>query len=188
MLGFSSSIIGNIKSEYQRLTNKHIFHITRLGSGCTITCVLDLIACAMYYLFCVYIILDYFSWDFKMLFSENALIKTKTYWPVIIQVILYALIWLVKMMMVTAYHSTTESYSHVQGNHSQEVRNVIIKDYGQKKLEVVKYVKEATGFSLEEAVNIVQNKGIIENLPIERAEKLIQTLNSIGASAEIIYT
>lgn len=64
-----------------------------------------IILCGIYYLFCMYNILTYFSWDFEMVFSDRALIVTKTYWPVIIQIVLLFFVFLVKQMMIIAYRS-----------------------------------------------------------------------------------
>ena len=62
--------------------------------------------------------------------------------------------------------------------------NVIIKYCGSSKLDVIKCIKETIEMSLVDAKNVVEGKGIIEAIPIERAELLVQKLNNIGASAE----
>ncbi|MBE6601354.1 MAG: ribosomal protein L7/L12 [Ruminococcaceae bacterium] len=60
-----------------------------------------------------------------------------------------------------------------------------MQDFGSKKLDVIKYVREATGYSLKEVKEVVESRGTIKGLPIEAAEGLVSTLNSIGASAEM---
>ncbi len=65
--------------------------------------------------------------------------------------------------------------------------NVVLKDAGASKIQVVKAVKEATGLGLKEAKELVDAapKTIKENMPKEDAEKLVETLKAAGALVEM---
>ena len=65
--------------------------------------------------------------------------------------------------------------------------NVVLKDAGASKIQVVKAVKEATGLGLKEAKELVDAapKTIKENMPKEDAEKLVDTLKAAGALVEL---
>ena len=66
--------------------------------------------------------------------------------------------------------------------------NVVLKDAGASKIQVVKAVKEATGLGLKEAKDLVDTapQTIKENLPKEEAEKLVEALKAAGALAEMV--
>ena len=66
--------------------------------------------------------------------------------------------------------------------------NVVLKDAGATKIQVVKAVKEATGLGLKEAKDLVDTapQTIKENLPKEEAEKLVEALKAAGALAEMV--
>ena len=62
--------------------------------------------------------------------------------------------------------------------------NVVLKDIGAKKLEVIKVVREVTGLGLVEAKKLVESLGTVkENVPKEEAEKMVAKLKEAGATA-----
>ena len=65
--------------------------------------------------------------------------------------------------------------------------DVILKNPGASKLNVIKVVRAATGLGLKEAKDIVDNapKTLKEAISKEDAEKLIAELKEAGAEAEI---
>ena len=65
--------------------------------------------------------------------------------------------------------------------------DVILKDAGASKLNVIKVVRAATGFGLKEAKDLVDNcpKTIKEAISKEDAEKLVAELKEAGAVAEL---
>lgn len=104
--------------------------------------------------------------------------------PVI--VILAMVIFLaVKIKGIASSSATPNRVSTANSDYSGPRKGVIIKDFGSKKLEVIKYIREATGCGLKDAKDVVENRGTIEALPIEVAEAVASNLNNIGASAEL---
>ena len=65
--------------------------------------------------------------------------------------------------------------------------NVVLKDAGATKIQVIKAVREATGLGLKEAKDLVDTapKTVKENMPKEEAEKLLEALKAAGATAEM---
>ena len=65
--------------------------------------------------------------------------------------------------------------------------DVILKEAGASKLNVIKVVRAATGLGLKEAKEIVDNapKTLKEAISKEDAEKLVAELKEAGAEAEI---
>ena len=65
--------------------------------------------------------------------------------------------------------------------------DVILKDAGASKLNVIKVVRAATGLGLKEAKDIVDNcpKTLKEAISKEDAEKLVAELKEAGATAEL---
>ena len=65
--------------------------------------------------------------------------------------------------------------------------DVILKDAGASKLNVIKVVRAATGLGLKEAKEIVDNapKTLKEAISKEDAEKLVAELKEAGADAEM---
>ena len=65
--------------------------------------------------------------------------------------------------------------------------DVILKDAGASKLNVIKVVRAATGLGLKEAKEIVDNapKTLKEAISKEDAEKLVAELKEAGAEAEM---
>ena len=65
--------------------------------------------------------------------------------------------------------------------------NVVLKDAGATKIQVIKAVREATGLGLKEAKDLDDTapKTVKENMPKEEAEKLVEALKAAGATAEM---
>jgi len=65
--------------------------------------------------------------------------------------------------------------------------DVILKAAGDKKIQVIKEVRAATGLGLKEAKDLVEGapKTVKENLTKEEAEKLKKTLEDQGATVEL---
>ena len=65
--------------------------------------------------------------------------------------------------------------------------DVILKDAGASKLNVIKVVRAATGLGLKDAKDLVDNcpKTLKEAISKEDAEKLIAELKEAGATAEM---
>lgn len=65
--------------------------------------------------------------------------------------------------------------------------DVILKAAGEKKIQVIKVVREATGLGLAEAKALVDvpGKAIKTGLSKEDADKLLKTLQENGATAEL---
>ena len=65
--------------------------------------------------------------------------------------------------------------------------NVVLKSAGDKKIQVIKVVREVTGLGLKEAKELVDNapKPVKENAPKDEAESLKAKLEEAGASVEL---
>ena len=65
--------------------------------------------------------------------------------------------------------------------------DVILKDAGASKLNVIKVVRAATGLGLKDAKDLVDNcpKTLKEAISKEDAEKLVAELKEAGAEAEV---
>ena len=65
--------------------------------------------------------------------------------------------------------------------------DVILKDVGDKKIQVIKVVRAATNLGLKEAKDLVDNapKPVKEGLSKEEAEKLQKELEEAGATVEL---
>ena len=65
--------------------------------------------------------------------------------------------------------------------------DVILKGAGDKKIQVIKVVREATGLGLKEAKELVDGapKAIKEGLPKDEAEALAEKIKEQGAEVEI---
>ena len=62
--------------------------------------------------------------------------------------------------------------------------NVVLKDIGDKKIEVIKAVREFTSLGLAEAKALVESKGTIkEGVSKEEAEKIVARMKEAGATA-----
>ena len=65
--------------------------------------------------------------------------------------------------------------------------DVVLKDCGASKLNVIKVIRAATGLGLKEAKELVDNapKAVKEAISKEDAEKLAAELKEAGATAEV---
>ncbi len=65
--------------------------------------------------------------------------------------------------------------------------DVILKAFGEKKINVIKEVRAITGLGLKEAKDLVEGvpKPIKEGVPKDEAEKLKGQLEGVGATVEI---
>ncbi len=65
--------------------------------------------------------------------------------------------------------------------------DVVLKAGGEKKIQVIKVVRQATGLGLKEAKDLVEGapKTVKENLSKDEAEKLKKELEEQGASVEL---
>ena len=65
--------------------------------------------------------------------------------------------------------------------------NVILKEFGEKKIQVIKEVKSITGLGLKEAKELVDSlpKSVKEGLSKEEAEALQKQLEAVGAVVEL---
>ena len=62
--------------------------------------------------------------------------------------------------------------------------NVVLKDVGAKKIDVIKAVRGFTGLGLVEAKAAVEKGGVLkENVAKEEAEKIVADLKAAGATA-----
>lgn len=62
--------------------------------------------------------------------------------------------------------------------------NVVLKDAGAKKIDVIKVVRAFTGLGLVEAKSAVEKGGVLkENVAKEEAEKIVADLKAAGATA-----
>ena len=64
--------------------------------------------------------------------------------------------------------------------------NVVLKDAGDKKIDVIKVVRAFTGLGLVEAKTAVEKGGVLkENVAKEEAEKILADLKAAGATAAL---
>ncbi len=65
--------------------------------------------------------------------------------------------------------------------------DVVLKGAGDKKIQVIKVVREATGLGLKEAKELVDNcpKPVIEGKPKEEAEALAEKIKEAGGEVEV---
>lgn len=65
--------------------------------------------------------------------------------------------------------------------------DVILKEVGPNKVQVIKVVKDATGLGLVEAKGVVDGapKAVKEGLPKDAAEALVAKFKEVGATAEL---
>ena len=65
--------------------------------------------------------------------------------------------------------------------------NVVLKDAGANKIQVIKVVRDATGLGLKEAKDLVDGapKTVKENVAKEEAEELKAKFTEVGATVEL---
>ncbi len=62
--------------------------------------------------------------------------------------------------------------------------NIVLKSFGDKKIDVIKVVRAFTGLGLVEAKKAVEGLGVLkENVAKEEAEKIVADLKAAGADA-----
>lgn len=65
--------------------------------------------------------------------------------------------------------------------------NVVLKSFGEKKVDVIKAVREVTGLGLVDAKKLVEGLGTVkEGLPKDEADKVVEALKAVGATAELV--
>ncbi len=69
--------------------------------------------------------------------------------------------------------------------------NVMLTSFGEKKINVIKVVRDVTKLSLKDAKNLVEASGnkpslVKEDLPKEDAEKLKKQLEDAGATVDLV--
>ena len=64
---------------------------------------------------------------------------------------------------------------------------VTLKSFGEKKIEVIKVVRELTNLGLKQAKDLVEAapQAVKENVPKEEAETMKQKLEGVGAAVEV---
>ena len=69
----------------------------------------------------------------------------------------------------------------------QTAFTVMLKDFGDNKISVIKAVRQALGLGLKEAKELVESapKAVKEGIAKEEAEQLVKDLKEAGASAEL---
>ena len=65
--------------------------------------------------------------------------------------------------------------------------NVVLKDAGAQKIQVIKVVRDATGLGLKEAKDLVDGapKTIKENVAKDQAEEMKKKFEEVGATVEL---
>ena len=64
--------------------------------------------------------------------------------------------------------------------------NLVLKEAGAKKIDVIKVVRAITGLGLVDAKKVTEAGGVLkENMPKEEAEKALADLKAAGATAEL---
>ena len=66
--------------------------------------------------------------------------------------------------------------------------NVVLKSFGEKKIDVIKVVREETGLGLKEAKDLVEkgNQAVKESLAKDQAGELKKKLEGAGAQVELV--
>lgn len=87
-------------------------------------------------------------------------------------------------MMMAAAPGAPVAVAEDEGSDSV---SVILKDCGDKKIQILKVVRELTGLGLKEAKDLVDNvpKPVKENLSKDEAEKMKKQLEEQGAVVEL---
>ena len=76
--------------------------------------------------------------------------------------------------------------AEVEESAGSGVKNVVLKDAGTQKLQVIKVIREATGLGLKEAKDIADAGGNVkEGIPAAEAEELKAKLEEAGATVEL---
>ena len=64
--------------------------------------------------------------------------------------------------------------------------DVVIKDVGDAKIQVIRVVKDVTGLGISEAKALVEGNGVVkEKCPIKEAEEIADKLKAVGCVVEL---
>lgn len=64
--------------------------------------------------------------------------------------------------------------------------DVVIKDVGDAKIQVIRVVKDITGLGISEAKALVEGNGVVkEKCPIKEAEEIADKLKAVGCVVEL---
>lgn len=65
--------------------------------------------------------------------------------------------------------------------------DVVLQDFGAKKINVIKAVREVTSLGLKEAKDLVESapKAVKEDIPKDEAEAIVKKFEEVGAKAEV---
>lgn len=76
----------------------------------------------------------------------------------------------------------------VAAEEEQSDFDVVLKSFGEKKIQVIKVVREVTGLGLKEAKDLVDSapKAVKEGLSQEDADKIKASLEEVGAVIELV--
>ena len=90
-------------------------------------------------------------------------------------------------MMMAAAPAASGGASDADAAEEQTEFSVILKSFGDKKIGVIKAVREVTDFALKEAKDFVESapKALKEKISKDEAEKIMKQLIEAGAEAEI---
>jgi len=92
---------------------------------------------------------------------------------------------------VSAQMAVTQVAASAGGGAPQEDEktefDVVLKSAGEKKIQVIKIVRELTSLGLKEAKDLVDSapKKVVEALPKEKAEQIKSRLEEVGAVCEL---
>lgn len=92
--------------------------------------------------------------------------------------------------MVTPFLPPTTSVSPVPETQTKGSFTVVLKNVGEKKIEVIKIVREVTGKGLKESKDLVDAVGeqpqvIKENVGAEEANEIQKKFEQVGATVEL---
>ena len=64
--------------------------------------------------------------------------------------------------------------------------DIVIKDVGEAKIQVIRVVKDVTGLGISEAKALVEGNGVVkEKCPIKEAEEIADKLKAVGCVIEL---
>lgn len=90
-------------------------------------------------------------------------------------------------LLLNSYANMETKEDEIENKKKTEY-NVVLKDSGNKKIEIIRLVREITGFGLKEAKDLVENlpQKIVENVTKDKAASIEAALKEAGADVEII--
>jgi len=89
--------------------------------------------------------------------------------------------------MPMAIPGSAAAQGEAQAEEEKVEFSVILKSIGDKKINVIKTVREVTSLGLKEAKDLVDNapKAVRENVPKEEAEEIKKKFEEVGAEIEL---